>query len=170
LTPFEEDGACVLLLGGRHWHVADVDWPRRRVTVAPAVGGGRTRWLGSARGLSAVLAGAQERVLIGATPACHLSKRANAKLTDLRDNFEFLDGESLPVVCSRGTVTIWTFAGGRACAAMAGEMRRSGLRVAHWDDLSVTVRCETAEPIFGPWLQSIRGLPALTVPQIWTMH
>ena len=42
---------------------------------------------------------------------------------------------------------MWTFAGGRASAAIARALRRAGLRVASWDDLSVTIRCELAEPV-----------------------
>ena len=52
----------VLLLRGRSWEVIEVDWPRRRVSVVPAEGGGRSRWLGSGRTLSARTSHAAERI------------------------------------------------------------------------------------------------------------
>jgi ATP-dependent Lhr-like helicase len=117
------------------------------VSVAPAPGGGRTRWLGSGRGVPAALARAQERILTGASPSCRLSRRAEAKLEELRQEFAFLDGTSLILLRSAGTVTAWTFSGSRANAAIARELRRAGLKVSSWDDLSVTVRAEMAEPV-----------------------
>jgi hypothetical protein len=60
--------ATLLLLGGRSWEVVEVDWPRRRVSVVPAEGGGRSRWLGSGRTLSARTSHAAERIVAGATP------------------------------------------------------------------------------------------------------
>jgi ATP-dependent helicase Lhr and Lhr-like helicase len=55
------DAAPVLLLGGRSWQVVEVDWPRRRVSVVRAKGGGRSRWLGGGRALSARVCHAADR-------------------------------------------------------------------------------------------------------------
>ena len=78
------DAAPVLLLGGRSWKVLDVDWPRRRVVVTSAESGGRSRWLGTGRLLSFAVCRAQERIVGGAKPGCHLSHRAIERLGEVR--------------------------------------------------------------------------------------
>jgi ATP-dependent Lhr-like helicase len=141
-------GAPVLLLGGRSWQVAEVDWPRRRVSVVPAEGGGRSRWLGSGRTLSARTSHAAERIVAGATPACSLSRRAAAKLAEVRERLAFVDGRSLPIVASRdGRIRVWTFAGGLASASLAQALTLPGLASVRWDDFSVSMRATSTETV-----------------------
>ena len=134
------DAAPILLLGGRSWKVVDVDWPRRRVAVTSVESGGRSRWLGTARMLSYAVCRAQERIIVGVEPGCRLSHRAIAKLGEVRANWEFIDGHSLPLVSDgEGKVTAWLFAGGLVSASLARGLSQVGMSTAKWDDVSLTV-------------------------------
>ncbi len=143
-------GASVLLLGGRNWTVTDVDWRRRRLSVVPAAGGGRSRWLGTGRMMPASICGAAERIVAGVAPACRLSRRAEERLGRIRDDLPFIDAMSLPVVAGpvvTGTerhVVVWPFAGGLASASIARALTEAGFHVLRWDDLSVTVKAADA--------------------------
>jgi ATP-dependent Lhr-like helicase len=140
--------APVLLLGGRSWEVIEVDWPHRRVSVVPAKGGGRSRWLGSGRTLSAQICHAAERVVAGAAPGCALSRRATERLAKARERLSFIDGRSLPVVADRnGAVRIWPFAGGLVSASLEHALARSGLASTRWDDFSISVRATSTDPV-----------------------
>jgi ATP-dependent Lhr-like helicase len=142
------DGAPVLLLGGRSWHVVEVDWPRRRVSVVPAKGGGRSRWLGGGRTLSARICHAAERIVAGTAPGCSLSRRAEARLAEVRERLAFVDGRSLPIVAEGDNqVRVWPFAGGLASASLARALTRPGLANSQWDDFSVSVRAASAETV-----------------------
>lgn len=142
------EGAPVLLLGGRNWAVRDVDWRRRRVSVLPAAGGGRSRWLGAGRALPASICGAAERIVAGLAPACRLSRRADERLGRLRDDLPFVDAETLPIVAGAGRgVVVWLFAGGLASASVARALAEAGFHVPRWDDLSVTVDAAEARAV-----------------------
>ncbi len=133
-------GAPVLLLGGRNWMVTGVDWRRRSVSVVPAAGGGRSRWLGPGRMMPASICGMAERIVGGAAPGCRLSRRAEAQLVRVREDLAFVDAETLPVVADAGHhVVVWLFAGGLASASIARALALAGLHVVRWDDLSVTL-------------------------------
>jgi ATP-dependent helicase Lhr and Lhr-like helicase len=92
------DAPIVILLGGRNWRVVGVDWARRTIDVVPAPDSGRSRWLGLRRPLSASLGRAIERVAAGGEPGCALSRRASARLEEIRGRLDFVDGSSMPVV------------------------------------------------------------------------
>ena len=142
------DAAPVLLLGGRSWQVVEVDWPRRRVSVVPAKGGGRSRWLGGGRTLSARVGHAAERIVVGAAPGCALSRRAEARLADVRERLAFVDGRSLPIVADGGSeVRVWPFAGGLVSATLDRALARSGLASTRWDDFSTSVRATSTDPV-----------------------
>jgi ATP-dependent Lhr-like helicase len=142
------DGAPVLLLGGTSWHVVEVDWPRRRVSVVPAKGGGRSRWLGGGRTLSARVCHAAERIVAGAAPGCTLSRRAEARLAEVRERLAFVDGRSLPIVADgENHVRVWSFAGGLASASLVRALTPSGLSSIRWDDFSVSVRATGAKTV-----------------------
>jgi ATP-dependent Lhr-like helicase len=133
--------APVLLLGGRSWQVVEVNWPHRRVSVVPAKGGGRSRWLGGGRTLSARVCRAAERIVAGAAPGCALSRRAAARLAEVRERLAFVDGCSLPIVVEGDNqVRVWPFAGGLASASLERALAQSGLASTRWDDFSTSVR------------------------------
>jgi ATP-dependent Lhr-like helicase len=149
-----DGSAPVLLLGGRSWKVVDVDWPRRRVSVTSADTGGRSRWLGTGRMLPYSICRAQERIIVGAEPECRLSQRATARLSDVRANWEFINGCSLPLVSDGdGKVTAWLFAGGLVSASLARVLSHAGITTAGWDDVSVTARTNDIEMLSRALLQ-----------------
>ncbi len=131
----------ILLLGGRSWQVADVDWPKRCVSVVPVASGGRVHWLGMGRMLSFSICHAEERIITGSDPPCQISQRASERLATLRDRLQFVDGHSLPLVSDGiDRVTVWLFAGGLVSASVARALRDEGLSVVGWNDVSVAVR------------------------------
>lgn len=141
--------ASILMLGGRSWRVVDVDWPRRRASVVPAEGGGRSRWIGGGRLLPSSICRAEERVIAGAEPGCRLSRRAAERLSEIREGLEFVDGRSLPLVADGGEVTAWLFAGGLVSASIARALTEGSISVAGWDDVSVTARIGDIETLSG---------------------
>jgi len=138
----------ILLLGGRNWKVADVDWPRRRVSVVPAESGGKARWYGMARMLPFSICRAEERIITGTNPPSKVSRRASERLGVLRNDLQFIDGLSLPLTAD-GTnrITVWLFAGGLVSASIAHELDCAGLPVIHWSDISVVVRADDLERV-----------------------
>jgi ATP-dependent helicase Lhr and Lhr-like helicase len=138
VAPLRDDEPIVILLAGRSWRVVDVDWPRRRVSVVAAEGEGRARWLGGGRPASFAVCRAAEAVIAGAAPGCGLSRRATAKLEEVREQLPFIDGTMIPIVNNGQNIfRIWTFAGGLTNAALAqvipGPTTRS-------DDFCITIR------------------------------
>jgi ATP-dependent helicase Lhr and Lhr-like helicase len=139
--PISNGEKPVLLLGGKSWKVTNIDWPRRRVDVVPVQGGGKSRWLGGGRNLTARVCHATEWVVAGNNPACTLSQRATARLAEIRERLTFVDGRSLPVVFEEDRrVRVWCFAGGLATAALARSLLQAGMAVASHDDFSISVR------------------------------
>lgn len=144
IAPGHDGVPAVISLGGRGWKVTDVDWRRRTVSVLPAEGRGRSRWLGNGRPMSSVVAAAVERLVTGTPPGCRLSRRAKAALDQIRMRLEFVDGSALPLVADRkGYVTLWGFAGGAAMSSVAAALASLGLPVVAIDDLSVTVKSQS---------------------------
>lgn len=142
------NGPSILLLSGRSWKVVDIDWPRRRVSVVPTNTGGKSRWLGAGRSMSAAIGRAEELIVAGLDPGCGLSKRASARLAEIRERLSFVDGSSLPLVSDGdGRVTIWLFAGGIASAAVARSLADGGLSLIGSDDVSVTVHARDPEVV-----------------------
>ena len=77
--------------------------------------------------MSASLGRAIERVAAGEEPGCTLSRRASARLEEIRGRLAFVDGSSMPVVRdAAGRTTVWTFAGDRANAMLASSLRLAG--------------------------------------------
>lgn len=126
-----DDGPPVLLLAGRAWRVTHLDWKRRRAHVEPAEDEGRSRWRGRGQYLGAGLCGAIRRLLAGDAVSPAWSRRAVARMEMIRSDFPWLTGdESNALVSAGGEVAWWTFAGGRANAALTHELgRRLGIKV-----------------------------------------
>ena len=121
------------MLGGRSWKVVDVNWPRRRVSVVPAEGGGRSRWIGAGRLLPFSICRAEERISLEPRP---VATCLGARLSDwgrFRDDLEFIDGHSIPMVADgMGDVIVWLFAGGLVAASAARALTQGGILVADW--------------------------------------
>jgi ATP-dependent Lhr-like helicase len=138
LAPSRDEEPVIILLAGRSWRVLDVDWPRRRVSVAPAQGEGRARWLGGGRPASLAVCRAAESVIAGAAQGCALSRRAVSKLEEVQERLPFIDGREIPVANGGdGIFQVWTFAGGLTNAALAQSIAGQSAR---WDDFSITIR------------------------------
>jgi ATP-dependent Lhr-like helicase len=142
-----DDSPSILLLGGRNWKIVDVDWPHRRVAVVPVPEGGRSRWLGSARALPGRICRSVEKVLAGSNPGCSLSQRATVILQDMREQFAFVDAVSMPITQHRDATQVWTFAGGKANAMLAGAFRARGMTVSSSDGFCVSVRGTVASVV-----------------------
>jgi ATP-dependent Lhr-like helicase len=134
------DSVPVILLGGRSWRVLNIDWPRRTVAVEPAAEVGSSRWFGSSRSLHAEAAQSVEQILAGGDAGVSLSTRAGVILQGLREDMPYIDGETLPVVTTGDEMRIWTFAGGRANAMLAGALRAAGGFLRTLDNFGITLR------------------------------
>jgi hypothetical protein len=119
LAPPRDGEPNVILLAGRSWRVMHVDWPRRRVSVIPAPGEGRARWLGGGRPASYALCRSAEAVVGGADSGCELSRRAASKLEQIREQLSFAEGTKIPL-----------FTTGRTISASGPSVVAS--RVQHW--------------------------------------
>jgi ATP-dependent Lhr-like helicase len=114
---------ATVLLGGRVWHIISIDWDRRFAWVEPGDAGGRSRWLGDGRPLSAELCSSIRDILGGAgLPGVTVSRRASASLDEIREGFAWVRPGRTAVVKSEGGVAWWTFAGLHANAALMGGL------------------------------------------------
>lgn len=135
----EERAATVLLLGGRSWRAVHVDWSKREAYVEPIDLPGRSLWLGDGVPLSYELCQAQKRVLLGEGRNEPLTRRARARLDELRADFPWLTPDSTALERLAPTRTRWwTFAGLKANATLADHLNAKGCPVASRDNLSLT--------------------------------
>ncbi len=121
----------VLLLGGRGWHILEVDWRRRRVHVELTELKGRTRYHGGTTLLKRELCRSIGAVLAGDDPGVPLSRRASATLDESRSAFPGLRGDDTTYLrrSPTGKTEWWTFAGMRAnleLTARLGKLQRPG--------------------------------------------
>ena len=166
ITPARDNEPSVILLSGRSWRVTDVDWPRRRVSVVAASGDGRARWLGGGRPASYAVSRATEAVVAGSAPGCDLSRRASAKLDEIREQMPFVDGSTVPILDDgSGTTRIWTFAGGRTNAVISQSL--PGAR-ARSDDLCISITSDDRRALMNAFsgLGSIPVRPSLSSQMI----
>ena len=113
----------MLLLAGRAWRVTHLDWKRRRAHVEPAEDDGRSRWRGEGQFLGHELCRAIRRLLAGDEVSPRWSRRAVAQMEAVRAEFPWLTGDDANVLSlGRREAAWWTFAGGRANAALAHEL------------------------------------------------
>jgi ATP-dependent Lhr-like helicase len=114
LFMLEAPDGHVLLLGGRDWHVLDVDWRRGVVQVEPAEKRGKIRWFSEGRNLSFAVCQGIKRVLAGKSfDRVELSSRARDRLDEVLAEFSWVTGQdaTFAVRDSDGTERLWTFAG-----------------------------------------------------------
>jgi ATP-dependent Lhr-like helicase len=130
-----------LLLSGRRWTAKDVDWKRRIVWLAPATEGGKARWMGSGRGMSAALANAVRELLIeGDAGVAKLSKRASTVLNELRDTMPTHITPPAVQAQGGGGFVMWTYAGSDANRRLQLAHKHSGVRSS--DGLTVSWRVD----------------------------
>jgi hypothetical protein len=76
----------------------------------------------------------------GGEPGCALSRRASARLEEIRGQLDFVDGSSMPVVRdAAGRTTLWTFAGDRVKRHARKLPPPGGMPVASTDGLALVV-------------------------------
>jgi len=115
---------CVLLLGGRSWRVARVDWPQRIAWVEPSGEPGKARWMASSRTLGFALCRGVRRILCTGAVGLPLSRRAQAQFQDLLAELPELDTDKPSIQhLGNGVFRWWTFAGGRANATLAALLQ-----------------------------------------------
>ena len=136
-----EGEAPILLLGGRSWHVEDIDWRRKVVQVVPAERRGKARWLGGGRGTGFEVAQGIRQVLAGRNlDRVQLSRRAAERLERLREEFRWVDDGSGTTVHTSpdGRIGWWTFAGTDANLWLARAV--DDLRARHVQDDPLEIR------------------------------
>jgi len=114
-------GPTTLALGGRQWSVKHVDWDRRQAFVEPTERRGHSRWLGAGQPLSFALCQVVKSVLADERLPQHLSRRATARLEELRDDYAWVSNGKTSLVTDQSSSRWWTFAGSlvNACLATA---------------------------------------------------
>ncbi len=119
----KQEGARVLLLGGRAWRVTHIDWQRKVAYVEPSEDRGRSRWKGEGPGLGFRLCQAIKHVLAGDDRRDCWSRRATEQLDTIRQDHAWLDGESTAIVALPDEAARWwNFAGTGANATIANPL------------------------------------------------
>jgi ATP-dependent Lhr-like helicase len=134
-------GPPVLLLAGRTWRVRHVDWGRRKAFVEPAPDrAGRSVWRGGGAWLSWEVCQAVAEVLAAGSSDPAWSRRAAARMGQVRADHPWADPAGCPVVVGpKGKPEWWTFAGYRANATLVGHLRAREIPAAGWDNFTVTL-------------------------------
>lgn len=119
----KQEGARVLLLGGRAWRVTHIDWQRKVAYVEASEDRGRSRWKGEGPGLGFRLCQAIKHVLAGDDRRDCWSRRATEQLDTIRQDHAWLDGESTAIVALPDEAARWwNFAGTGANATLANPL------------------------------------------------
>ncbi|WP_206060735.1 hypothetical protein [Nonomuraea basaltis] len=123
--------------------MAFIDWTRKRAFVEPAEGGGVAKWTSyGIAGLSYSLTRAMREVLLGADPPVSLTRRAQVKLAEWREE------EAPDTVHPGGTLITragdgvhwWTWAGYRANATLTATLPSIADPIQRPTDFSVRLR------------------------------
>jgi ATP-dependent Lhr-like helicase len=114
-----DNGPALLTLGGRSWQTTYIDWPRKKAYVEPSEARGKSQWVSDAQPLRYELCRTIADVLVSDLVPEGLSSRAQALLTDLRDQYGWLEsGKSTLILDADGNATWWNFAGKLLNSAM----------------------------------------------------
>jgi ATP-dependent Lhr-like helicase len=134
-----QDGAHVLLLGGRAWLVNHIDWQRRVAYVEAIDTGGRSRWKGARPGLGFRLCQSIKQLLADDSDREWWSKRARQQIRAIRDEFPWLESDATVIVRARhDKPEWWTFAGTGANATLAYELSQATKSRVTSDSFTVT--------------------------------
>lgn len=135
----KHEGPRVLLLGGRSWQVNHIDWQRRIAYVEATEATGRSRWKGDGQGLGFRLSQAIKRILATEDHFERWSRRARERMSEIRQEFPWLEMDSsVAVLAGDGETEWWTFGGNRANATLARQLaQQTGNKVSH-DSFTLT--------------------------------
>lgn len=110
----EEPAQLTFTLAARTWRVASIDLAHGLLRVEPAPEGRHARWTGRPVLLGRELCQSIHDVLVSTGADSSWSRRACAKIDELRAEHEFLRDSEVPLVPDPGGLRLWNFAGGRA--------------------------------------------------------
>lgn len=133
------DDRLPLLLGGRAWQILEIDWRKKVVTVQPAKGAGRARWLGDARPLSLEFCRACREVITDDRVDDEWTTRARDAIALQRAEMSGLspDGTTLQLDRMRQRATWWTFGGLLANQQLASWVHATFSVATKVDNLSI---------------------------------
>jgi ATP-dependent helicase Lhr and Lhr-like helicase len=139
-----QDSAATILLGGRSWRVANIDWPKRIAWVQPSNEHGKSTWPGSSKLMHYQLCRAIEAELVNRGTGIAFSNRARSQYEQLCEEFAFCDGNIIPAVFNgRQRARLWTFAGNAVNGPLSQALANKGLGVDTFDNFSVTLSRDT---------------------------
>jgi ATP-dependent Lhr-like helicase len=128
--------------------VNHVDWDARVAYVEPTKEDGRSRWLGSGPPLRFELCQAIAASLAGREVPPFCSRRAAARLADVRADFTWLTaGQTAVVTEPDGHLRWWTFAGLHANGALVAGLRALGASTGRSDNFSIALDREPSASI-----------------------
>jgi len=151
----------VVLLAGRNWRVTYVDWRRHRCFVEPTETPGRARWHSAPLALHFRLCRAMRHVVLGATPGIHLTGRAQAALTAIRNQLAPLADADRTVVVrdSTGDLRWWTWAGVAANMTLQAALPDVVDPSQRVDNLALRLRRDVAIREFQAAVAAVQGRP-----------
>lgn len=147
----------ILQLGGRDWVVKHIDWDARIAYVEPSDSHGRSRWPGDARALRIELCHAIRDVLAGESVPAKLSKRAEAELADIREEFAWVERGTTAVVRSAVGCVWWTFAGLLANASLRAELGEVARQDSRLQNLELPLESGLASSDVERHIAALRG-------------
>jgi len=139
-----DDGPAVLLLGGKSWEVKHIDWSRRQAYVEQAESKGRSRWVGRDQPLSYELCQAIQKLLASDAEPENWSRRGREQMAEVRDGFPWVrEGHTFVVRDDSDETYWWTFAGERANASLAHQLKGMEPEGIAFNNLAVRLRSGT---------------------------
>lgn len=149
----------ILQLGGRDWVVKHIDWDARIAYVERSEGHGRSRWPGDGRALRFELCHAIRDVLTGRPVPAKLSKRAELELTDIRDEFAWVERGTTAVVRTSSGCSWWTFSGLLANASLRTTLGNVARQDARLRNLEIPLESGTASIEAERYIAELRDGP-----------
>lgn len=171
------EGPRLLTLGGRAWQVNYIDWKRHRAYVEPSPTAADSKWSSMPQPESFALSDATRRVLLGADlPSVLLSKRALAKLEELREEYAHRVEDAATVLVREGTGRLrwWTWAGARANAVLVSSLLEVAPELLDesraYNNWQIGLRGDATARTLGSALREVRDLlrtdPSRCLPQV----
>jgi len=102
------------ILGAKAWRAVHIDWKEAIVRVEPVGEGNLARWQGAPELLGRTICQAVREVLVSGDLDAEWSQRTQARLTELRAEYDLPAGSPVSLVSDTQGLRLWTFAGGRA--------------------------------------------------------
>jgi ATP-dependent Lhr-like helicase len=151
----------LLALGGRGWRLVHLDWTRKIAHVEPAKEKGKSRWMGSSIPLSPALCSTVRDLLKSTEQRPEWSRRAVARLEELRAEFSPFCGEGT-VIARRGlSLEWWTFAGLAANQTMVQYLQPHFKSTLRADNLWITLPPDTSREELNRAIEETRSTKAM---------